>query len=206
MSSVERNRTMRTKAWGSAIAIMAVAAFGVQPGFAAEPSMDTMWGEATGGSDVKADRVALFRDGNYGMFIPWGLYSHLGGKWKGKIFYGIGEWILRQMKIPIPEYIALADEFAVAKSKGLGSDDLVEVAQAAAAGRVATLLIEANRKIAGRLDGLTGQVEATDLGYPQIDDLLEDLSELVGRKGGRTLAIPAEQMPVQTGLAAIYRY
>jgi len=102
---------MRTGAWGLAIAIMAVAAFGVQPGFAAERSMDTMWGEATGGSDVKAERVALFRDGNYGMFIHWGLYSHLGGQWKGETFYGIGEWILRQMKIPIPEYMALAGEF-----------------------------------------------------------------------------------------------
>jgi len=116
----------------------------------------------------------------------------------------------RAWQVVEPQYQArlatLADEFAVAKSKGLGSDDLAQVAQAAAAGRVATLLIEADRQIAGRLDNSTGQVEVADLSHPQVDDLLDDLGELVGRMGGRTLVIPAEQMPGQTGLAAIYRY
>lgn len=60
---------------------------------------------------ASADKAALFRDGNYGMFIHWGLYSHLGGKWKGKTFYGIGEWIKRQMRIPDDEYKAVAKEF-----------------------------------------------------------------------------------------------
>ncbi len=101
---------------------------------------------------------------------------------------------------------ALADEFAVAKSKGLGSDDLAQVAQAAAAGRVATLLIEADRQIAGRLDGATGRVELADLSHPQVDDLLDDLGELVGKMGGRVLVIPSERMPTRTGVAATYRY
>lgn len=100
----------------------------------------------------------------------------------------------------------LADQFAVAKSKGLGSDDLAEVAQAAATGRVATLLIEADRQIAGRLDSSTGQVEIADLSHPQVDDLLDDLGVLVGKTGGRTLVVSADQLPGQTGLAAIYRY
>jgi hypothetical protein len=100
----------------------------------------------------------------------------------------------------------LADEFAVAKSKGLGNDDLAQVAQAAAAGRVATLLIEADRQTAGRLDSSTGQVEVADLSHPQVDDLLDDLGELVGKMGGQVLVVPAEQMPGRTGLAATYRY
>ena len=100
----------------------------------------------------------------------------------------------------------LADEFAVAKSKGLGSDDLAQVAQAADAGRVATLLIEADRQIAGRLDSSTGRVEVADLSHPQVDDLLDDLGELVGKMGGWVMIIPAEQMPGRTGLAATYRY
>ncbi len=116
----------------------------------------------------------------------------------------------RAWQVVEPQYqsrlATLANEFVVAKSKGLGSDDLAEVAQAAATGRVATLLIEADRQIAGRLDGSTGQVEFADLSHPQVDDLLDDLGELVGRMGGRTLVVPAKQMPGQTGLAAIYRY
>jgi hypothetical protein len=116
----------------------------------------------------------------------------------------------RAWQVVEPQYQArlarLADEFAVAKSKGLGSDDLAQVARAAAAGRVATLLIEADRQIAGRLDGATGRFELADLSHPQIDDLLDDLGELVDKMGGRVLVIPAEQMLTQTGLAATYRY
>ena len=116
----------------------------------------------------------------------------------------------RAWQVVEPQYqarlAALADEFAVAKSNGLGSDDLPQVAQAAAAGRVATLLIEADRRITGRLDGSTGRVEVADLSHPQVDDLLDDLCELVGKMGGRVMVMPAEQMPGRTGVAATYRY
>jgi hypothetical protein len=101
---------------------------------------------------------------------------------------------------------ALIDEFAVAKPNGLGSDDLTQVAQAACAGRVAALMIEADRQITGRLDGASGRVEVADRGHPQVDDLLDDLGELVRKMGGRVVVIPAEWMPGQTGLAATYRY
>ena len=108
-----------------------------------------------------------------------------------------------------PQYHArltkLNEEFEQARSKGLGSDDLAQVAQAAA-GRVATLLIEADRQIAGRLDGATGRIEVADLSHPRVDDLLDDLGELVEKMGGRVLVIPAERMPGQTGLAATYRH
>jgi alpha-L-fucosidase len=78
----------------------------------AEESMDQMWGDSKVKAGIeKTDRAALFRDGNYGMFIHWGLFSHLGGQWKDQTFYGIGEWIKRQMKIPDAEYMALAKEF-----------------------------------------------------------------------------------------------
>ena len=32
---------------------------------------------------LKAGRGKLFDEGNFGMFIHWGLFSHLGGKWQG---------------------------------------------------------------------------------------------------------------------------
>jgi hypothetical protein len=116
----------------------------------------------------------------------------------------------RAWQVVEPQYQArlatLVDEFAVAKSRGLGSDDLVQVAQAAAGGRVATLMIEADRQIAGRLDSATGRFELADLSHPQVDDLLDDLGELVERMGGRVLVIPAERMSTRTGLAAIYRH
>ncbi len=101
---------------------------------------------------------------------------------------------------------ALGEEFQEARSKGTGSDNLVQVVQASAAGRVATLLVEADRVIAGKLDEASGRFESADLSDPHVDDLLDDLGELVTRMGGQALVIPAERMPTQTGLAAIYRY
>jgi len=116
----------------------------------------------------------------------------------------------RAWQVVEPQYQArlaeLSDEFEQARSKGLGNDDLAQVAQAATAGRVATLLIEADRQIAGRFDGATGRVEVADLSHPQVDDLLDDLGDLVEKMGGQVLVIPAEQMPGRTGLAATYRY
>jgi hypothetical protein len=109
-----------------------------------------------------------------------------------------------------PQYNArlatLADEFTAAQSNGLGSHDVAQVAQAATTGRVATLLIESNRLVAGRLDSTTGQVQLADLSDPHVDDLLDDLGDLVEKMGGRVVVVPAERMPVETGLAAIYRY
>ncbi len=101
---------------------------------------------------------------------------------------------------------SLRAEFERARSQNLGSDDLARVVGASYAGRVATLLIDADQRIAGRLQGPVGRVELADAGDPHADDLLDDLGELVEMKGGTVLVIPAEQMPSRTGLAAIYRY
>ena len=101
---------------------------------------------------------------------------------------------------------SLREGFEQARSKGVGSDDLAQVAEASPSGRVETLLIDADRKIAGRFDGATGRVELANLSDPHIDDLLDDLGELVAKTGGTVLVIPTAGMPSRTGLAAIYRY
>lgn len=109
-----------------------------------------------------------------------------------------------------PQYqarlVALGEEFEQAQANGLGSDDLAQVAQAAASGRVATLLLEADRRILGRLDGATGRVELASPGDPEVDDLLDDLGELTAKMGGLVMVLPAELMPMRTGLAATYRF
>lgn len=80
---------------------------------------------------------------------------------------------------------ALHGELEQAKARGTGSDVLAEVAEAAAAGRVATLMVEAGREIAGRLDVSTGRIEKAELDAPDVDDMLDDLGELVTKMGGR---------------------
>lgn len=116
----------------------------------------------------------------------------------------------RAWQILEPHYLArlakLVEEFGNAKSKGLGDDVLVQVAKAIVAGRVATLMIEAVRKIPGRIDSATGEIEFGDLSHPEVDDVLDDLGELALKKGGQIVIVPAERMPTDTGIAAIYRY
>ncbi len=83
-------------------------------GFAAENGMNEMWGESTVKLRAQnAERGQLFNDGNYAMFIHWGLYSQLGNKVDGKTYYGIGEWIMnpRMAGIPVDEYKKLAGTF-----------------------------------------------------------------------------------------------
>jgi alpha-L-fucosidase len=93
--------------------MLALAALGLcSPLYSQE--MDKMWGESVvklRAADAK--RGQLFEEGNYAMFIHWGLYSQLGNKVHGKTYYGIGEWIMnpRMANIPIPEYKKLARTF-----------------------------------------------------------------------------------------------
>ena len=76
--------------------------------------MDGMWGKTTVKLRAEdAERGELFNEGNYAMFIHWGLYSQLANKVDGKTYYGIGEWIMnpRMAGIPVPEYKRLAGTF-----------------------------------------------------------------------------------------------
>ena len=108
-----------------------------------------------------------------------------------------------------PQYEArlakLTSDFGQAQATGLGSDNLGQISASAASGRVATLLIEAEREIAGHLDQTTGKIGGA-LDDACADDVLDDLGELVGKMGGEVLVIPVAKMPTRSGVAAIYRY
>jgi len=76
--------------------------------------MDEMWGQQVMTlKAADAERGQLFEEGNYAMFIHWGLYSNIGNLYKGKSYYGIGEWIMNRnmANIPVDEYMALAGKF-----------------------------------------------------------------------------------------------
>jgi len=93
---------------------MAALVFAGMTEHAGAQQMDEMWGEQVMElKAVDAERGQLFEEGNYAMFIHWGLYSHIGNLYKGKSYYGIGEWIMNRnmADIPVDEYIALAGKF-----------------------------------------------------------------------------------------------
>jgi Bacterial archaeo-eukaryotic release factor family 3 len=116
----------------------------------------------------------------------------------------------RAWRVVEPKYRArlaeLVERFGAAMSKGLGADDPAQVAKAAVAGQIATVLIDADRQLPGRIDVTSGAIEADELAKAGVDDMLDDLGEIVLRAGGQLVVVPAEQMPTSTGVAAIYRY
>ena len=52
-----------------------------------------------------------FKQAKFGLFIHWGLYSVIGGEWKGKRTVGYGDWAQQVFRIPIKEYERLATIF-----------------------------------------------------------------------------------------------
>ncbi|MEO8985072.1 MAG: hypothetical protein ABI300_05550 [Rhodanobacter sp.] len=109
-----------------------------------------------------------------------------------------------------PHYLqrlaGLVDRFHAAKHRAQATDDLAESAQAAVAGRIEILLLEAGRQIPGRLDGASGEITLGKLDDPATDDVLDDLGERVLANSGEVVMVPTERMPTDTGLAAIYRF
>ncbi len=116
----------------------------------------------------------------------------------------------RAWHLMLPRYLerlgGLTDRFHAARPDGQSGGDLAEVARAAAEGRIAVLLIEADRQIPGAFDAATGAITRGDLDHPETDDLLDDLGERVLKTGGEVVVVPAERMPTETGAAAIYRF
>lgn len=107
--------------------------------------------------------------------------------------------------------------FAVARDRHQAGIDLAEVARAAVAGRVATLLVEEERFEPGRFDTASGAIQPdgpqpADLSRsggqpaPRTEDLLGSIAETVLMHGGEILSLERIRMPVESGVAAIYRY
>lgn len=113
----------------------------------------------------------------------------------------------KQMEPVYLERLAgFVDQFHAARNVQRASADLSDVAAAAVEGRVNVLLVEAERQIPGRMDAETGAIDLQDSATRGADDLLDDVAEKVLRTGGEVIMVPAERMPVDSGLAAIYRF
>ncbi len=74
-------------------------------------------------------RMKWFQNANYGMFIHFGLYSQLGGVWKGEIIKNdYAEWIQANADISTTEYAFLTDSF---NPENFDADYIVKIAKKA---------------------------------------------------------------------------
>jgi len=56
-------------------------------------------------------RMKWFAEAQYGMFIHFGVFSHLGGEWKGKPVPWYAEWLQATKHIPCEEYAPVIQGF-----------------------------------------------------------------------------------------------
>jgi len=90
---------------------------------------------------------------------------------------------------------------------GLANGDLQRTLAAILDGRVETLLIDADKRVAGRIHRDSRQVELlSDFTAPDAEDILDDLAEMVLRRSGQVMVIPTRYMPTDSGVASIYRF
>lgn len=97
------------------------------------------------------------------------------------------------------------DEVQEAQAHGKGSTDVQDIAKAAVAGRVAKLLVDADKLLPGKINQ-QGEIQFENLSDLDVDDILDDLMEIVFQTDGEIHALPSALMPLDSGVAAVYRY
>jgi alpha-L-fucosidase len=71
-------------------------------------------------------RMAWWREAKFGMFIHWGLYAVPAGFYEEKPVKGIGEWIMKNAKIPVATYAGYTKNF---NPTGYDADKWVKMAK-----------------------------------------------------------------------------
>src|SRR5699024_5220995 len=100
----------------------------------------------------------------------------------------------------------LVEQFENARAQDRGSDDIDQVARAAAEGRIHRILLHSDKVYSGKIDIVTVELHDAYIENHEIDDVLDDIDEIVFKQSGEVVVVPEERLPSNTGVAAIYRY
>lgn len=138
-------------------------------------TMDEMWDNRSSGKEHP--NIKWFKEAKFGMFIHWGLYSKLGGEWKGKKYYGSGEWIMNQAKIPVKEYEQVAAAF---NPVGFNAEEWAQLA--ADAGMKYMVITAKHHEGFSMYDSKVTTFDMTDA-TPYRKDPMKPLSEAARKRG-----------------------
>ncbi|MBR4756379.1 MAG: alpha-L-fucosidase, partial [Bacteroidales bacterium] len=129
--------------------------------------------------DSRSAQQVLFEDGNYAMFIHFGLYSKMEGVWKDKIYYGNAEWIMNsgQAGIPREEYMAEATSFNPSE---FDADAIVQLAKDA--GMKYIIITAKHHEGFAMFDTAASDFDIVDA-TPLKRDLMGELAEACHREG-----------------------
>lgn len=100
----------------------------------------------------------------------------------------------------------LIEQYNQLRTVEKSSDQLIEIVSASVDGRIEIIFIQENKMIPGKIDLITKKIKAKELTHPEVDDILDDLAQITLEKGGKVFILREEEMPTDSGVAAIYRY
>jgi len=100
----------------------------------------------------------------------------------------------------------LVDNYRNAQTKDLGSNILADIAKGAINARIDTVLIEQNKIIPGFLNKESGQLSVYSDDVETHGNILDEIAHHVIENGGNVYILEEDNMPSDTGVAAIYRY
>lgn len=103
----------------------------------------------------------------------------------------------------VQAYVA---QFEQARANGIATDSLAVISKAIFENRVATLFVDVDRIIPGKISPQSGKILDRSLTNPDIGDVLDELAQLALRGGSDVVVLPTATMPGDTGIAAIFRY
>lgn len=101
---------------------------------------------------------------------------------------------------------SLSDEYQESVSRGLGIEDTEEVARAATAGAVRTLLVNANVRMSGTIDELDGAITWGPECSIDCYDVVDEIVRRTLTAGGEVVIGGADDVPDQAPVSAILRY
>jgi hypothetical protein len=104
-----------------------------------------------------------------------------------------------------PRVLAM-NKYARLAGTGMASNQLDQVLTAAEHGRVDTLFVALGQRRWGRFDPLQNAVEESGSEQPGDEDLLDLASLLVVKNSGVVYAVPPEEVPGGSVIAALFRY
>ncbi len=105
-----------------ACSLLALGSFFATPLVTAAPVAPTT---ATAPDDHEA-RTRWFREARLGIFIHWGVYAVPAGEYQGRPIGWIGEWIMKQARIPVADYRAFAKDFTASAYDPEAWADLIQ--------------------------------------------------------------------------------
>jgi len=100
----------------------------------------------------------------------------------------------------------MIESYEKAKLDSQASDNITKIAVAAAEKKIKTLIVEADKIIPGKFYEESGRLEFGDFDAPEYGDMLDNLIKFVIKNKGEVIVLPKEDMPTDTGIAAVFRF